>query len=343
MTAEKPGAVLERVTELWGSATIVDSDPVTEVYRNTIYRPLRSHLFLDKDPDRGIYHTGGPIVAAAAYCRFPSRILVGQSEAIPPEPCETAPPGRYVYGGPVIMHYGHFITAALPRLWQIVREGFSPDTKIVCHSHSTPADWFTRDYIASIFGAIGLTADSFVQFPTPTIIPRLIVPRPALQEQTFAHCVFRELCLHVGRSFTSPAVPARTVYLSKTRLSQGVNRLVNEEAIEQAMRCRGIEVAHPETMPFPDQVSLLDGCRTVIGTAGSAMHTTLFSNRPIRLVALAYGPTLNANYALVDGLTGNDASYVYPGDIETIATGAATFNYALRDPERTAAQILDLI
>ena len=89
--------LLERVTQLWGSATIVDSDPVSDVYRNTIYRPLRTHLFLDKDPDWGIYHANGSIVAAAAYCRFPSRVLVGQCEVISPEPCETAPPGRYVW------------------------------------------------------------------------------------------------------------------------------------------------------------------------------------------------------------------------------------------------------
>lgn len=328
----------------WGAATIIDSDPVHEVVRDAVYQPLHPSIFLDSYHGWGIYHRDGRLVQACAYYRLPDQALIGQCQHLPPPPdLASAPPGTYVYGGPVIMHYGHFLTAALPRLWQAVRRGLPPDAKIVCHSHEAPEEWFGRDYIKTILGRLGLTPGHFVRFGAPTLIPRLHAPRPAMEEQNFAHRVFRDLCLHIGQPYQAPPSD-RIIYLSKARVTTGIYRLLNEDALEDAMRASGIEVAYPETLPFAAQVGLLSGSAVVAGTVGSAFHTAIFCARPPRVVALAYGPVLNANYALMDGLTGCRADYVHSPDV-TMAEGAgtATFCYRAADPAALARALIERI
>lgn len=326
---------------LWGSATVIDSDPACETIRDAVYLPLHPSIFLDAYNGWGIYHRDGSLAEACAYYRLQSKALIGQCRhlEVPPS-VATAPPGSYVYGGPVIMHYGHFLTAALPRLWQIVRRGLPQDARIVCHSHQTPEEWFKRDYARAILTQLGLTPDHFVQFAGPTLIPRLHAPRPALEEQNFAHRVFRDLCLSIGRPFQAAPQGGRIVYLSKTRTKNGTYRLMNEEPIEDAMRANGIEVAHPETLPFAGQVSLLASSAVVIGTVGSAFHTSIFCERPPRMIGLAYGPVLNSNYALVDALAGSQAQYFHSGEVAESASGAATFCYEARDPAAVAQALI---
>ena len=326
---------------LWGSATIIDSDPACETVRDAVYCPLHPGIFLDSYNGWGIYHRDGSLVEACAYYRLPSKALIGQSRhlGLPPAPALAAP-GAYVYGGPVIMHFGHFLTAALPRLWEVVRRGLPRDAKIVCHSHEVPEAWFARDYIRTILGQLGLSPDRFVQFAQPTLIPRLHVPRPALEEQNFAHRVFRTLCLRIGAPFQAPKQGGPPVYLSKTRMRNGTYRLMNEEPFEDAMRAAGIEVVHPETLPFAAQVGLLASRALVIGTVGSAFHTSIFCEQPPRTVGLAYGPVLNANYALIDALAGNDARYFHSPCVTALQSDAATFCYEASDPAALARALI---
>jgi len=329
---------------LWGAATIIDSDPVHEVVRDAIYQPLHPSIFLDSYHGWGIYHRDGRLVQACAYYRLPDQALIGQCQHMtPPLDPEPAPPGTFVYGGPVIMHYGHFMTAALPRLWQAVRRGLPPDAKIVCHSHEAPEEWFKRDYVRTILGRLGLAPSRFVRFGVPTLIPLLHAPRPAMEEQNFAHRVFRDLCLHIGRPYQAPP-SGRTIWLSKTRMANGIYRLLNEDAMQDAMQAAGIEVIHPETLSFAAQAGLMSGSAVVAGTVGSGFHTAVFCGRAPRVVALAYGPVLNANYALMDGLTGCRAEYFYSPDmVAAEGAGAATFCYRAADPAGLARALIERI
>lgn len=336
-------ALLEPCRDLWGSATLIESDPAATTYRGALYRPLRPDLFLDKDPAWGVYDASGTLIPEAAYTRLPEGVLIGQSRHIGLNSAEPAPDGDYIYGGPVIMHYGHFLTAALPRLWQAVRDGLPDNARILVHSHQSPDEWFTRDFVRETLGRLGLSPNRFVQFPEATRIKRLHVPRPAMVEQTCVHQVFGELCRHIGLPSSSSARRG-PVYLSKTRHQNGTYRVVNEAAIETVMADAKVKVVHPETLSFAEQVGMLDACTTVLGTVGSGFHTSLFCQQPVRIIGLAYGAVLNANYALIDRVTGNDATYVYPpAGIAEQAPETATFCYRLDDPDAVARGLLQLI
>ena len=336
-----PDTWLLPCTSIWGSASIITSDPAGSRWFGAMYRPVRPDLFLDQDPDWGLYDGAGALIEDGAYYRLPARILIGQSLHIPPAsvPLDT---GHYVYGGPVIMHFGHFLTAALPRLWQAARDGLG-GRRILVHSHQAPDEWFTRDYVRFILGQLGLGPANFIRFEQPTRLRQVDVPRPAMQEQTYGHQVMRDLCRRIGAGI-SRARDGRPVYLSKSRNTLGTYKILNEAVIDATMEAAGVEIVHPQELNFAEQLSVLNGARAVLGTIGSAFHTSLFAHEPVRIVGLAYGAEINANYAIIDRLCDNRATYVYPATgLHSVSDGAATFCYQADDPAGLARALLDLL
>jgi capsular polysaccharide biosynthesis protein len=205
------------------------------------------------------------------------------------------------------------LTAALPRLWHL-RSLPVKRRRILCHGHEAPADWFARDFIRDILTAIGLTAEDFVRLERPSAIKRLWIPRPAMEEQNFIHRAFDDLARRIGRFYGvhRQVRGDKAIYLSKSRLSVGITRFANEHKLEVYLSDRGVTVAHPQEMSFPDQLKLLAEANAICGTVGSAMHTTLFLDRPSRVVGLTGHNLVNANYVLFDKLKGNDSIYLYP-------------------------------
>ena len=336
---------LSACTAMLGADTLIDSDPSQEICYGAIYRPFDPALWLS-DPEWGVFTPAGKLIDAGAYCRLPVKYRVGQSETVSLAhwTVQDAPEADYVYCGPVILHYGHFITAFLPRLWQIVREGIGPGTKFVCHSDHDPYAWFARDYAREMLAALGLSADRFVRPGGPTRFRRLRFPRPAFEEQNFAHVVFRELALKIGQSIPPPSGRTGPVYLSKTALRQGTYKLANELAIEDAVAARGVTIIRPETLPFRRQCEVIAAASAIVGTIGSSFHTVLFCREPPRIVGLAYSATINSNYHLIDRLAGVNASYVTPsGGLSERPQSGVTFGYWLDSPGEVANELLDLL
>jgi capsular polysaccharide biosynthesis protein len=205
------------------------------------------------------------------------------------------------------------LTAALPRLWHL-RSAPTKRRRILCHGHETPAEWFARDFVRDILSAIGLTAEDFVRLERPSAIKRLWIPRPAMEEQNFIHRAFDDLARRIGRFYGvhRQARGDKKIYLSKTHLSSGITRFANEHVLESYLSDRGVTIAHPQELSFPDQLKLLAEADVICGTVGSAMHTSVFLDRPSRIVGLTGNNLVNANHALFDRLKGNDSIYLYP-------------------------------
>ncbi len=320
--------LLREAAVSWGHTTLIESDPGEEDCRSAIYVPFTPDVFFDRDPRWGIYHRDGRLVDAAAYYRGPDKRLIGQSPDT--ELDATALPfvdEELVYGGPVIAHYGHFITASLPRLWHL-RAMAGSRLRILCHGHEPPDDWFGQEFIRAIFGAIGLTPESFAYIQTPSVIRRLWVPRPAMEEQNFVHRAFDELGTAIGRAYDVHREPQSDVrlYLSKTRLNEGINRFQDEILLEDCFARRGFEIIHPQEIPFAEQIKVLARAGVIAGTVGSALHTTLFLDRASRIVALTGSEIINSNIRLIDRLKSNEALYLCPAENALEREGEGGFN-----------------
>jgi len=305
---------LHDINEIWGHTTLIESDPGDETCLSAIYVPVSELTFFDADPQWGVYHRDGRLVEAAAYYRGPHKTLVGQS------PITSLRGAKMdfidedmVYGGPVITHYGHFLTACLPRLWHISTTGGSR-RRILCHGHEDPAGWFAHDFIRAILTALGLSAENFVRLASPSVIRRLWVPRPAMEEQNFVHRAFDDLGVTIGHFYGSHREPqsGAPIYLSKTRLATGISRFEQEQVLEDCFAARGFEIVHPQELSFSEQISAFARARFITGTAGSALHTSLFLDRPSRILALTVADVINSNFCLIDRLKGSEVRYLWP-------------------------------
>ena len=74
----------------------------------------------------------------------------------------------------------------------------------------------------------------------------------------------------------------------------GKRECTNRAEVEELFASYGFEVVLPEKLPLPDQVELFHRADVIAGFAGSAMFTTLFSDRPKHLILVSpdtYGPS----------------------------------------------------
>lgn len=319
---------------------VLVADPALEEHRDALYVPFGS-VGIDADAGWGIYGRDGTQVQAAAYCRGPARTPVGQQARTTLNPVEAdeAPDDTYVYAGPVILQYGHFLLATLSRFWPYV-EGASPGVRFLCHSHCDPLGFGQYPYIGATLGALGLTPDRFVRFTRPTRIRRLIVPAPAFEEGHRVHEAFGRLCRGIGAQFAGPSGPRPPAYLARTRLTVGVKAIANEAALADALARMGVEVLHPEAMPWPEQVALFASDRVVMGVGGSAFHTAVFAPPRARMALLHVASA--ENQALLDRLNGNQTLHFEPcvpaATVPT--TGTFLVTLALADPAGAAADLL---
>jgi capsular polysaccharide biosynthesis protein len=331
---------LNEVTHVWGRTTVVESDPGEETCPRAIYVPFRPDLYFSEDPDWGIYHSNGALNQAAAYYRGPVRTLVGQSQMTNRASGSLAYiDEEFIYGGPFIRHYGHFITATLPRLWHLI-ERSGTQRRILCHAHEDPAQWFEHDFAREIFGALGLLPEHFVRLSQPSMVKRLWIPRPAMEEQNFVHRALDRFGTMIGRALGVQQVVrgGEAVYLSKTKLNIGVSRLADERKLEELLAARGVIIAHPQDLPFREQLRLMASARVICGTVGSGFHSSLFLDRPSRVIVLTGNNMLNSNYALIDLIKRNESVYLYPETEASVITNRDEFQTTLVINMQTAAE-----
>ncbi|WP_342151336.1 glycosyltransferase family 61 protein [Methylorubrum sp. SB2] len=307
---------------LWGTCERRDARPGWRRFTQADFHPI------DGDAPWGLFARNGSLLGTG---RAPSTPLAE------PEPGETGPT---LYIGLLALHYGHFLINTLPHLWPLVGwQGERP--KLLCHAK--PGSWHGAPFLEKILGRLGYGLDDLVTFERPVRLSDVLVPEPALHEQASVHAIYGDLCRAIGEGFWTPGEVdsvARPAYLAKTRLASGITRLVNEVEIADELARNGVEIVHPETLDLPAQVRLLSQRRTILGTVGSAFHTTVFAAPNRRLVGLNWQPALNANFALLDGLNGTRARYLHaPGTLYR-ERGAFEVSWEVPDPRGIARAML---
>ncbi|GJE81525.1 glycosyltransferase family 61 protein [Methylorubrum thiocyanatum] len=330
---------LERCQLLWGANQARDTVSF-KTYEDAIYLPFTAGKFLDHDPRWGLYTADGHLIPEAAYRRGSDLALVGQSERIDVghEAIDAAPFDTMVYGGPLLAHYGHFLLTTLARCWAL--DGSHP---VLFHS-SPPVRDHEAGFILELLRYAGLEGRS-LSFERPTRLRRVIVPEPALYEQHSIGTHYATAMAAIGRNIPSLPSPApKRVYLSKSRLSSGVNGLDGEYFIDLKMRQAGFDIVHPERLGLAEQVNLFRKADLIVGTAGSAFHTlALTPHTPARRIVLTLEHFLNTNFLLIDRACCGTSDYftikdaLLPSESERFA-----MNHVVKNANHLADRIIAL-
>lgn len=291
--------VLKRCNKMWGEARLVSSDPDVSVHSGVVYMPYSN------GQSWWIYGQDGNLILDTVDCRGPDGDIHNKIMKIDLRDVakiEEAPDSNYEYGGFLNPYYGHFIVNSLSRQW-LRAAGQMSARKMLWHGPANAEEWFRIPFVKAIFGAIGMTQDSFVTFDRPTLIPRLVVPMSSFREQNFVHEAFGKLCRKVGRNLVGAEYferNSRPTYLSKAALTSGVGSIINEHLIVRVLEREGIDIVFPERLSLPDQMRLFAERGNICRMAGSAMHTQAFWPSPGKVSILNATDGPNSNFLLID-------------------------------------------
>lgn len=337
--------LLTDVKTIWGRSQPVRSLPILEDHFDVVFVPFAADQPLEQDRHWGIYTRGGQPIEASGYHRghHRGRVSGGEFAGLDVANLPEAPAPHYVYGGPVINHFGHFILTSLARFWFLRFHDLAGP--ILCHSHGSVRDWFALDYRVEFWRGLGLGQADFATFDGPTRIRRLSIPRVGLEEQNFVHTVFGQMCRGIGDVLAggdAPAGDGRPVYLSKHRMLNGVTKIGNEDEIIAVLEREGIEIVCPETLSIAEQIRLFRDRQTILGTSTSAFHMSVFSGRANDIFCLLPSDLLNSNFLLVDTVAGNRSRYLCPrmAGAGPVAAGGYNSYSVIEDPRGVAEELI---
>lgn len=226
---------------------------------------------------------------------------------------------KFIYGGHLFRHYGHFITECICRLWYAVKDENYP----IIYSES-PRFSVKRDYVDIFMDLIGFDKSRFLAFLNPVILEEVIIPYPSIIMNYHAHSVHRLLPEAVAQAILKelPNKIEQPLYMSRKKLNKNnsFRSLLNEEELEDKLREKNFKIVYPEQLTFEEQIQLVNQYEVIIGVCGSALHNILFDLSGSHLVCLGDLDYIHPNFVLIDAIKSRDSSYIAALEIESNST-----------------------
>lgn len=212
----------------------------------------------------------------------------GRALMTPPPPPETAEPlpGRWLWAGVRMEHFGHFLMESLGRLWALEREtvdgilyipedGFRPEK-----GERALAGWMKQ--MLKLFGI-----DLPVRLLTgPVRVEELVVPGQGfgLGPLIGGTESFRRFARRFAEGIAPEGGPR--LYLSRTNLPERLGGVIREAQMERELAEQGYEIFHPQDHGLDVQIARYKAARQVVGLDGSAFHLLALVARPDQQVAV---------------------------------------------------------
>ncbi|KUF09289.1 glycosyltransferase 61 family protein [Pseudoponticoccus marisrubri] len=236
---------------------------------------------------RGFIQPTGVLRANGGYCAQAALWRKSRPLTVRPEPPEgpVAPlPGRWLWGGVLWRHFGHFLVESTGRLWALpgLPEGVDGVLFVPKNPGSELAPTgFHNDFLA-------LAGVSRVFLATAPVRPEtLYVPGQGFGLGRIVdgtdHC--RRFFRHGFARSVAPDGPER-LFISRSRLGRGRGKLLCEDWLDRALQAEGYEVFHPQDHDLRTQIARYKAARQVIGTEGSALHLFAMVARPKQQLAV---------------------------------------------------------
>lgn len=214
------------------------------------------------------------------------------------------PPDRTPEFGPTTVwlpfhatyNYGHFVLDALPSLLAAEELGALGAMPPI----APPLKRWQEELLALAFPNLNLVR-------TNAHVVRLQEALYASSMDNFLHAptdIVRRVRDRVlsGAPRGSASGPRR-IYLSRRGWSMRV--MLNEEALEAALRARDFTVVHPEELPVVEQINLMRDAEVVVAPTGAGLANALFAPSEARVIEIKPldfgGPWVGAFRAVVRG------------------------------------------
>ncbi|MBV0912730.1 glycosyltransferase 61 family protein [Anianabacter salinae] len=230
----------------------------------------------------GVLHSDGAPCFHGATWRFDRRMT--RTPGLPDGEMPTLP-GRWLWGGVLFGHFGHFLVESAARLWAL--PGLEAPVEGVVFIPKRPRHQGGLAGFQQAFLSLmqpGLRAE--VVSGAPMRVEELVVPgqgfglggiSAATPEMKAA---FRD---HFATGI-APEGPER-LYVSRSKLGRLESGLIGEEALEARLAEEGYEVFHPQDHDIPTQIARYKAAWKIVMADGSAGHLFAYVGRSDQDVA----------------------------------------------------------
>jgi capsular polysaccharide biosynthesis protein len=172
-------------------------------------------------------------------------------------------------------NYGHFVLDCLPSLVALDEQGLLERYPPI----APPLKAWQRDLIALAVGrpVRELKAD----------VVRIDAAVHATSMDHYLHGPGDLLARTRARILAAaPAARASGRRLYFSRRGHSMRVMINESALEMALKARGFEIVRPERLGAADQVRMMREAEVVVGPTGAAMTNVLFASSGARIVEI---------------------------------------------------------
>ena len=192
-------------------------------------------------------------------------------------PIETLLDGQWLYGGGIDLHFGHFLSECIHRLW--AWEDHSNNCKGVIflpkpdvNPNQIPS------FVWDIFGLFGLDRGSITFLTSLTQVEQLIIPEPGSQlgfVPSNAYLTYLDsfICPRIKYLIGNQPLYAQfhTVFVSRKAYKMN-GRVAGLDALQRSLVDEGIEIFYPEEHSIKEQLSVFYNASLVIIEEGSSAH-----------------------------------------------------------------------
>lgn len=238
--------------------------------------------------ESSMVQAAGVLNADGSYC--PQGALWRRHRAITTEPempqnIAEKIPGRWLWGGVLWAHFGHFLVESTARLWALENLDTPVDGVLFIPKRPAVRDQ-VRGFHSEFLGlmqeglAIRVAAD-------PAQVEELVVPGQGfgLGAITEATPKYRNAIHARFARDVRPEGPEK-LYISRSKLGLGKGGLLGEEQMEDYLAAEGYEIYHPQEHSLSAQLARYKAAKYVIAADGSALHLFAMVGRPDQKVAM---------------------------------------------------------
>ncbi|MDF1854370.1 glycosyltransferase family 61 protein [Pseudooceanicola sp.] len=192
--------------------------------------------------------------------------------------------GKWIWGGVLWQHFGHFLAESTTRLWALDQ---IDDADGILFIPKRPA---VGEHLAGFQQGFvdQMGCDLPIQVVTqPVRVEHLLVPGQGfgLGEIIRGTDAYRD-AVHARFATNIAAEGGEKLYISRSELGVGRGGLIGETRLETYLAAEGYEIFHPQKHSLDVQVARYKAATHVIGAEGSALHMFAMVARPHQHVAV---------------------------------------------------------